>query len=99
VDTIGWFGSIMFAVCGLPQAIQCAKDGHSNGLNWFFLIAWVLGEICTIIYVIPKSDWILLSNYFVNLVFLGIMLRYKIYPRVNENVESELIINYTPRML
>jgi len=99
MDTVGWIGSILFAICGMPQAIQCARDGHSNGLNWLFILCWLFGEIFTIIYVWPTGDVILLSNYFVNLVFLGIMLRYKIYPRVSENIESELIINYTPRML
>jgi uncharacterized protein with PQ loop repeat len=81
METIGWMGSILFAICGLPQAIQCAKDGHARGLNWFFLLAWLGGEILTIIYVWPKSDWPLLANYMVNLVFLAVMLRYKIKER------------------
>ena len=99
MDTIGWFGSLMFAICGLPQAIQCARDGHANGLNWFFLIAWLLGEICTIIYVWPTGDYILLSNYCVNLVFLAIMLRYKIYSRDDKKIESILQVHFTPRSL
>lgn len=81
METIGWIGSILFAVCGLPQAIQCYKDGHSRGLNWFFLICWFGGEVFTIIYVWPKGDIPLLFNYFLNLGFLGIMLRYKIKER------------------
>jgi uncharacterized protein with PQ loop repeat len=81
METIGWIGSILFGVCGLPQAIQCAKDGHSRGLNWFFLLAWLFGEIFTLAYVWPKADYPLLANYLVNLVFLAIMLRYKIKER------------------
>lgn len=81
METIGWIGAMLFAICGLPQAIQCAKDGHARGLNWFFLLAWLGGEILTIIYVWPKADMPLLANYMVNLVFLSVMLRYKIKER------------------
>ena len=82
METIGWIGSILFAICGLPQAIQCARDGHSRGLNWFFLLAWLGGEILTIAYVWPKMDYPLLANYFANLGFLLVMLRYKLWERV-----------------
>ena len=88
METIGWFGAFLFGVCGLPQAIQCARDGHSRGLNWFFLLCWLGGEILTIIYVWPKADYPLLANYLVNLVFLAVMLRYKIRERDNENLGS-----------
>lgn len=82
MDTIGWIGSALFAICGLPQAVQCAKDGHARGLNWFFLLCWFFGEVLTIIYVLPKMDLPLLANYVANMVFLLIMLRYKIWERV-----------------
>jgi uncharacterized protein with PQ loop repeat len=82
MDIIGWIGSILFAICGLPQAIQCVKDGHSRGLNWVFLICWLFGEIFTLAYVAyTTGDWVLLSNYLINLVFLATMLRYKISER------------------
>lgn len=81
METIGWIGSALFAICGLPQAIQCAKDGHSRGLNWFFLLAWLGGEVLTTIYIWPKADYPLLANYVVNFVFLLVMLRYKIWER------------------
>lgn len=81
MEAIGWLGSILFAICGLPQAIQSIKDGHSRGLNWFFLLAWFGGEVLTIAYVWPKADWPLLFNYLTNLVFLLIMLRYKVKER------------------
>ena len=99
LEYTGWLGSILFAVCGLPQAIQCAKDGHSRGLNWFFLIAWIGGEILTILYVWPKQDFALLSNYFVNLIFVAIMLRYKIWERDDNKISRELNIVFTARHL
>ncbi len=81
MDTLGWIGAVFFAICGLPQAAQSVREGHSKGLNWFFLLAWFIGEVCTIVYVWPKADWPLLFNYLVNLVFLLIMLKYKIWER------------------
>lgn len=93
LENCGWLGSILFAICGLPQAIQCYKDGHSRGLNWFFLLAWLGGEIFTIIYVFPKADYPLLANYFMNLVFLGIMLYYKIWERPEKTLTSNFLTN------
>ncbi len=83
METIGWIGSILFAICGLPQAIQSIKDGHSRGLNWFFLLAWFWGEVFTIAYVLPKMDMPLLANYTANMIFLLIILRYKIWERMD----------------
>ena len=80
-EILGWIGSILFAVCGAPQAWQCMRDGHSRGLNWFFLLAWLGGEILTILYVLPKMDLPLLANYFANLIFLLVMVRYKLWER------------------
>lgn len=81
MEIIGWMGAVLFAICGLPQAIQCYREGHANGLNWFFLLAWFFGEVLTIIYVWPKSDYPLLFNYFLNLLFLIVIIRYKIWIR------------------
>ena len=81
MELVGWIGAALFAICGLPQALQSLKDGHSKGLNWFFLLAWFGGELLTIVYVFPKMDLPLLANYFVNMVFLVIMLYYKLFPR------------------
>ena len=87
MEIIGWIGSAMFAMCGLPQAVQSAREGHSDGLSWLFLLMWFFGEIFTMIYVWPKMDYPLLANYLTNMVFLVIILFYKISPRTkNENV-------------
>mgnify|MGYP000418236679 CR=1 FL=1 len=83
MESIGWIGSVLFAMCGLPQAVECAKHGHARGLSWGFLLMWLGGEVFTIAYVVWKgSDPILLANYLVNLIFLAIMLRYKIRERI-----------------
>lgn len=81
LEISGIIGALMFAFCGLPQAITCIKTGNSQGLSWSFLIMWFFGEVFTIIYILPKYDYILLSNYILNFGFLLIMLKYKIKPR------------------
>ncbi|NBR99991.1 MAG: hypothetical protein EBT42_06440 [Actinobacteria bacterium] len=87
IEIIGWTGSALFALCGLPQAVQSTREGHSHGLSWLFLLMWFWGEIFTLCYVWPKMDYPLLANYFVNLVFVVIILFYKIFPRAkNEDV-------------
>lgn len=94
LETIGWIGSILFAICGLPQAISCIKTGHARGLDWGFLLAWTLGEIFTLIYIWPKSDWPLIFNYSLNLMFLCVILRYKIFER-SEFQESNIPLGRT----
>ena len=81
MEIIGWLGSILFAICGFPQAIQSIREGHSKGLGWPFLLMWFFGELLTIIYIWPKSDWPLLFNYSMNMVFLIVIIRYKIWER------------------
>ena len=83
MEIIGWIGSFLFAICGLPQAIESYKTGHSRGLTWPFISMWLGGEILTILYVLPKMDLPLLANYFSNLVFLLVIARYKIWERKN----------------
>jgi uncharacterized protein with PQ loop repeat len=78
---IGYIGGILLAICGAPQAYLSYKQGHSDGISILFLLMWSLGEIFTLIYIIPKIDIPLLLNYTSNLVFLLIIWRYKIFRR------------------
>lgn len=82
METLGWIGSIMFAACGIPQAWQCWRVGHAQGLAWGFLLLWLGGEILTLVYILPKLDWPLIFNYGVNLALLLIILGFKINPRI-----------------
>lgn len=80
MEIIGWIGSVLLAFCGLPQAIESYKTKSSAGLTWGFLLMWFVGEIFTVIYIIPKWHWPLLFNYTANIIFLSIILYYKIKP-------------------
>jgi uncharacterized protein with PQ loop repeat len=79
---IGWVGSILFSVCGLPQSIKTWKDGNADGLDMNFLLLWTGGEIFTLIAVLDQAPKIyLIFNYFSNLIFLLVIWRFKLYPR------------------
>ena len=81
MEYIGWIGSILLAFCGLPQALESYKTKSSAGLTWSFLIMWGVGEIFTVIYIIPKWHWPLIFNYTANIIFISVIVYYKIKPR------------------
>lgn len=81
IETMGWIGSVLFAVCGLPQAVECIKKGNAHGMTWSFLILWFLGEVFTLPYIINSGQLPLLFNYSLNFCFVVIILYYKIKPR------------------
>lgn len=81
MENIGWLGSILLAFCGLPQAIESIKTKSSEGLTWGFIGMWFIGEICTFIYILPKMDLPLLLNYTANIIFLAIIIFYKLFPK------------------
>ena len=80
MENIGWIGSVLLAFCGLPQAIESFKTKSSAGLTWGFIGMWFIGEICTFLYIIPKMDLPLLFNYSANIIFLIIIIYFKINP-------------------
>lgn len=83
LEVIGWSAAILLAVCGLPQAMKSIKDGHSNGVSLSFVVAWSLGCVLMLIYVIPTNSLPLIFDYVLNILFTFIILFYKFYPRCN----------------
>lgn len=81
MENIGWIGSILLAFCGLPQAVESIKTKSSEGLTWGFIGMWFLGEIMTFIYILPKMDLPLLFNYTANIIFLAIIIYFKLMPK------------------
>lgn len=80
--TVGWIGSLCLASCGFPAAVQSYKEGHSRGMNLWFLILWTLGEILTLVAISKDAPLgYLILNYGCNLVFLSVIWLYRIWPR------------------
>lgn len=78
LNLLGWIGSVCFAICAIPQAWETFRKGRAEGVSWIFLILWLVGELCTLIYVLPQKNWPLLLNYIGNLCCLLVIIRYKI---------------------
>lgn len=87
MEIIGWTGSLLFALCAIPQAIQSWRQKHSNGLTWSFLLMWFFGEVLMIIYVSHAPETVkddvapLLANYYLNIALLIIIIWYRLFPQ------------------
>ena len=84
---VGFLGSILLALCGAPMAYKSYKDGHSEGVSGLFLFMWTFGEVLTLAYVLYNWDLPLILNYGVNLIFIAIIVKYKLNPRVSDEEE------------
>jgi len=82
MELIGWISSILFAICAIPQAYHCWKEGKAEGMSLFFLWTWFIGEILGTIYVISLGNYVLIFNYTANLLALLVMVKYKHFPRI-----------------
>lgn len=84
-DVSGWIGALCLACCAVPQAIMSVKQGHSNGISKGLLWLWSLGELFTLIYLLAQPfeqwNWPLVMNYSANIIFIGIVIWYKVFPR------------------
>lgn len=88
INFTGWVGSILFAICAIPQAYKSYCDKHSNGLSILFLLIWFIGEVLTLIYVILLESINLLPlifNYGCNLFCLLIIMYYRFFPNIFTN--------------
>lgn len=83
VNDLGFVGAALLAFCALPQLIMTIKDGHAYGMSILFLLAWYLGEIFTLIYIVDKIgiEGPLFLNYAANTAMLTVIMYYKLFPR------------------
>lgn len=79
IETIGWIGSLLLAYCALPQVILTIRTKSAKGISWGFLLMWSIGEILTFIYIVSTTmSPPLLINYGLNIIFLVIIIFYKL---------------------
>lgn len=62
------------------------RDGHSRGVSWAFVGLWFTGEVLTLVYVLPKGHLPLIFNYLGNIMFAGIIIWYKVFPRTVKEI-------------
>jgi hypothetical protein len=83
VGYIGWLSTILLAACGVPLVVEALRSGKSN-VNPWFLWLWCLGELLGLVYCISLSSPPLIVNYSFNLSLILIVLRYRYFPRSND---------------
>jgi uncharacterized protein with PQ loop repeat len=80
IETIGWISGAMLALCGLPEAVLAYRRKNSL-LSYPFLLMWYIGEWGLFFYSLAKNKEVdllpLLFNYGLNIVFISIILFYK----------------------
>ena len=83
ISVIGWIGSVCFALCGVPQAVACYRQGHAKGISTIFLLLWASGEVLYIIAVFMEFGFVawMMANYFTNLVSISVIIRYRFWAR------------------
>ena len=86
MNLIGWIASVILAVSSIPQLLKTVRDGHADGLSWAFIALWLIGEILSLVYVVPMLNWPLIANYSINLVIILVIGFYKMYPRSSQKL-------------
>lgn len=83
LDSVGYVGAFLLAICAFPQMVMCAVKGHARGLSHGFLLSWYFGEIFMLYYCIKTvgTNGPLFYNYFANTIMLSVIVRYKYWER------------------
>ena len=55
MNFIGWLGSIMLALCAVPEVIQTYRNKRC-AVSWGMLILWGGGEILVLISILDKMS-------------------------------------------
>lgn len=81
IEIIGWIGSLLLALCGVPQAIKAYKTGKFADGSWIFLLMWGVGEFFTLIFITCDElfAWPLVVNYSLNMAIVGFLCWIKIF--------------------
>lgn len=78
MEVIGWLGSILLSLCGLPEAYRTWRDKRCYA-GWGLLIMWYLGEVCFIIFEFSGEIRLQrLGNYILNFLIVGYLMYYKV---------------------
>lgn len=81
IQLIGYIGSLAYALCGLPQAVMSIKNGNSRGVSRGFGILSLIGSAFSLLYAVPKGDYVLMLNFGCNIVVWSIILKYSYFER------------------
>lgn len=78
IENIGWIGSVLLALCALPEVYRSVKDKKCH-VGWGLLLMWFFGEVLTLFFILATSaQRQLIVNYGVNILLISIMIYYKV---------------------
>ena len=80
IETVGWLGSFLLGICGVPLAWDAWRNGVAPG--YVFLYICLVGELCIIVYT-PWKHVPLHLNYVFNCICLVITIYCKATRNVN----------------
>lgn len=78
-STIGYLSTFFLALCGGLEAFrsfQTKKSSIGLGMLW----TWLIGEVFGLAYVSHLGDLPLILNYSLNIAFICVILRYRLFP-------------------
>lgn len=85
LELLGWLGSILLALCAVPEVISSYKTKRC-GLTWGFLWIWYFGEIFTAIPVVLKiQEPFLVFNYLANIGLISYLIWIKFREKVDKH--------------
>lgn len=79
-DVVGYLGAFLLAICGSFEAFRSFRNKRCD-VGYGLLLSWLIGEILLVIYNFLAMDIPLFINYTANIVFILIMLYYKVFPK------------------
>lgn len=80
MTVIGSIGAFLLGVCSVPLALQSYREKKSD-ISGAFLWTWFIGEILTFIYALHLKDIPLTLNYLCNILLIGVVIYYKLFPK------------------
>lgn len=81
IESMGWLGNLLLAVCAVPQAWASFKQGHSDGITKEMLWLWGVGTLLALPLQVDKGIVQAVVNYNVNLFLISVIVYFKLYPR------------------
>lgn len=81
LDVIGWLGTACISLSAIPQAIKIHKQGHADGITWWYILGIYAGFWLLLIYSLPKPGHAVTASYVINITTFSYIILRKRFPR------------------
>ena len=82
IHLLGYVAMACLITASVPQAVKAIREGHSHGVSGYFLILLLVGFGLMSTYLcLTKPVYPVLINYLSNIVMMGVVAYYKVFPR------------------